>query len=165
MYMFRSPRLSELMCEELPNIAYQRRLSFRTNEQQVIDIWKVLNKTIFDGKLSLPIIEVVPRCRQYWGICIGEYYRPKFKKSYCKIRVMDKWYCKQWLITTLAHEMCHQYQWDILGEERKQMGLEPIMSHGPSFYIFRDRLAKYGIPLKRHHRVKRWFKHQDMMKA
>lgn len=163
--MFKKRRLRELMREELPNIAYQRRLSFRTSQEEVIELWKMLNKTIFDNRLELPEIEVVPRCRQYWGICIGSYYKIRGQKSYCKIRVMDKWFCKQWLITTLAHEMCHQYQWDIIGEERRHLGLDPIMSHGPSFYLFRDKLAMYGIPLKRHHRVKRWFKHQDMMKA
>jgi len=71
----------------------------------------------------------------------------------------------QWFITTLAHEMCHQYQWDVQGIERRKIGKEPIMSHGPSFFELRDKLKKHGISLKSAHGRKRWFKHQDFFKC
>lgn len=163
--MLKRSILTEMMQEPLPSIGYQKRLLYRTNEREVKRIYEILNYYVFDGKLKMPVIEVMPRCRQYWGICFGSYTKNRYTRSYCKIRVMDKWFCKQWLITTLAHEMCHQYQWDIEGDKRDKKGLNRIMSHGPSFYIFRDRLALYGIPLKRHHRIRRWFKHQNMFKA
>ena len=78
---------------------------------------------------------------------------------------MDKWYCKQWLITVLAHEMCHQYQWDVQGPKRLKAGKEPMLSHGPSFFVFRDKLAKHGIALKNSHSRRRWFKHQNFFKC
>ena len=47
----------------------------------------------------------------------------------------------------VAHEMVHQYQWDILSNDREDQGLPPIMSHGPSFFAWREPLAEYNIPL------------------
>ena len=163
--MFKNANLLELMREELPAIAYQKRLCYRTDHDEVVALYKLLNKKIFNNKLSMPTIEVVPRCRTYWGYCFGSNKRSKGKKSYCTIRVMDKWFCRQWLIIVLAHEMCHQYQWDIIGEERLKKGKEPIMSHGPSFYLFRDKLKKHGIPLKRWQRTRKWFKTQNVFKC
>lgn len=78
---------------------------------------------------------------------------------------MDKWYCRQWLITTLAHEMCHQYQWDIIGEQRISGGKDRLMSHGPSFFIFRDKLKDQGISLKTAHRSRKWFRYQNLFRA
>lgn len=153
------------MAGELPSLSYQKRLCYRTNYDEVVAIYKLLNKTIFNNKLEIPIIEVVPRCRKYWGMCFGTHERLPGKRSYCKIRLMDKWYCKQWLISTLAHEMCHQYQWDIVGNQRIKKGKDRLMSHGPTFYIFKEKLAKHGISLKRAHGKRRWFKHQDFFKC
>jgi hypothetical protein len=125
----------------------------------------MLNWYIFDNALSMPTLEVVPRCRKYWGMCYGSYDAPIRNRSSCKIRLMDKWYCKQWLVAVLAHEMCHQYQWDIQGLERRKVGKDPIMSHGPSFFVFRDRLKKHGISLKGAHSRRKWFLYQNLFKA
>jgi len=163
--MYRKTSIIDLMCEELPPITYQKRLCYRTDRDEVIVLYKMLNRLIFNNKLLMPEIEVMPRCRKYWGMCYGSYDEPTLYKSSCKIRLMDKWYCKQWLITTLAHEMCHQYQWDVQGIERRKIGKEPIMSHGPSFFVFRDKLKAHGISLKSAHGRKRWFKHQNLFKC
>ena len=103
--MFRKANLAELMREELPPIAYQKRLLYRTDRDEVIALYRLINKTIFNNKLKMPEIEVMARCRKYWGMCYGSYDEPTKNRSSCKIRLMDKWYCRQWLITTLAHEM------------------------------------------------------------
>jgi hypothetical protein len=163
--MFRKPVLLDMMREELPSIGYQKRLSYRTDYNEVVSLYRLINKTIFNNKLIMPTIEVMPRCRTYWGMCFGSVEMPTNRKSYCKIRLMDKWYCKQWLISTLAHEMCHQYQWDVQGLQRLHQGKEPIMSHGPSFFVYRDKLAKHGISLKRSHSRRKWFKRQDFFKC
>ena len=163
--MFKKANLTELMREELPPIAYQKRLYYRTDYDEVVRLYRMLNKSIFNNKLIMPEIEVMPRCRKYWGMCYGSLEMPTKTESFCKIRLMDKWYCKQWLITVLAHEMCHQYQWDVQGVERLNRGKEPIMSHGPSFFVFRDKLKKHGISLKSAHSKRKWFKHQNLFKA
>jgi hypothetical protein len=79
--------------------------------------------------------------------------------------MMDKWFCPQWFVTTLAHEMVHQFQWDVLGPERQDNGKDWLMSHGPSFYAFREDLEPHNISLKVAHSQRRWFKHQDLFKA
>jgi hypothetical protein len=163
--MFRKANLAELMREELPPIAYQKRLCYRTDYDEVVALYRLINKTIFNNKLIMPEIEVMPRCRKYWGMCYGSLTMPTKSKSYCKIRLMDKWYCRQWLINVLAHEMCHQYQWDIEGMKRLNKGKEPIMSHGPSFFIFREKLKKHGICLKGAHSKRKWFLYQNLFKC
>jgi hypothetical protein len=52
------------------------------------------------------------------------------------------------MITVLAHEMVHQYQWDIYSVKRERQGLTNIMSHGPSFFEWKDRLAEFAIDLR-----------------
>jgi len=163
--MFRKTSLAEIMREDLPPIAYQKRLCYRTDRDEVVRLYRMLNKQIFNNKLIMPEIEVMGRCRKYWGMCYGSTTMPTKTKSYCKIRMMDKWYCRQWLVIVLAHEMCHQYQWDVQGLKRLNKGKEPIMSHGPSFFVFRDKLKKLGIPLKSAHSRKRWFLHQNVFKC
>lgn len=163
--MFKNKSLHELMLEDLPSISQQKRLTYRTTHAEVTALYRLINKTIFNNKLLMPELEVAPRCREYWGLCFGSFIRPTARKSNCKIRLMDKWYCRQWLIIVLAHEMCHQYQWDVQGIERRKMGKDPIMSHGPSFFVFRDKLKKHGISLKSAHGRKRWFKHQNFFKC
>jgi hypothetical protein len=157
--------LLNLMHEPLPNISYQKKMGYRTHIGEVENLYKLINESVFDNKLSMPEIIVKGRCRQYWGVCFGEIEKPDESHSYCRIKLMDKWFCRQWLITTLAHEMCHQYQWDIISEERKLLGKEPIMSHGPTFFIHRPRLAEHMISLKRYHGMKSWFKTQDFFKS
>lgn len=159
--------LRELMKEDLPNRTFQKKLSYRTSEREVLALFNLLNKEVFSDTLPIPDIHVMARCRKYWGYCIAKSHSlsEDKKKSNCIIRLSDKWYCRQWLILILAHEMCHQYQWDVLGHQRIKEGKEPIMSHGPSFFIFREKLGKYGIPLKRALGTGQWFKHQNLFKC
>lgn len=159
-----SPILA-MMETPLPSIGQQKRLTYRTDINEVTRIYKMLNWYVFDYELPMPALEVVPRCRDYWGICYGAIAHLPYRRSSCKIRIMDKWYCKQWMINTLAHEMCHQYQWDIIGQERLEAGKQPIMSHGPSFFLVRERLKEHGISLKTAHSRRRWFTYQSLFKA
>jgi hypothetical protein len=78
---------------------------------------------------------------------------------------MDKWFCAQWAVTVIAHEMVHQHQWDIEGPKRWRKGKDFLMSHGPTFFRFRDKLEKYGISLKTAHSQRKWFKHQDLFRC
>lgn len=165
--MSKSSQLYQLMCEDLPNLSYQKRLRYRTSHREVLAFYKIINEEIFNNKLPVPKIQIQARCRKYWGFCIANDFHPGLdsSKSDCIIRLSDKWFCKQWLITTLAHEMCHQYQWDVESRKRARQGLEPIMSHGPTFFIFKEKLAKHGVSLKRAHGMKRWFRHQNFNKC
>jgi hypothetical protein len=77
----------------------------------------------------------------------------------------DRWYCRHWLIMAVAHEMVHQYQWDIESKRRKRQGLPSIMSHGPTFFSWRDKLKKHGIPLKTYNDHDRWFQTQHLFRC
>ncbi len=165
--MSKTSRLYELMSEDLPRKTYQKRLSYRTSKREVAALYGIINHEIFNDQLVRPEIQIMARCREYWGYCLANDILPKLDRtvSNCKIRLSDKWFCKQWLISTLAHEMCHQYQWDVESVHRIRKGKDPIMSHGPTFFKFKDKLAKHGISLKRSHGQKRWFKHQNLFKC
>ena len=163
--MIRKSKLIALMAESLPNLSSQKKLLYRTTLAEVVELYHTINDEIFDNKLPIPEIQVVPRCRQYWGYCFAKEPEPIHKtESNCILRLSDKWYCKQWLITILAHEMCHQYQWDIDSHERLKYGHEPLMSHGPSFFKYKAKLANVGISLRRAHGNSAWFKHQNLFK-
>lgn len=163
----KTSRLYRLMSRELPTITEQKRLSYRTDEAEVRYLFRLINKEVFNNELPIPTFQVVPRCRDYWGLCEAKHFEPNpdTPRSDCIIRLSDKWFCKQWLITTLAHEMCHQYQWDVYSKKRVEKGLEPIMSHGPSFFQFKTKLARHGIPLRLGSSKRLWFKHQNLFKC
>lgn len=156
--------LTEIMELPLPPLHLQRRLLYKPTKSEVRHVYETINNLVFDNELRMPKIILAERCRKYWGMCIADT-KLQYTGSYCHIKLMDKWFCPQWMVTTLAHEMCHQYQWDIEGPKRAKEGKEYIMSHGPSFFLFRDRLAKHNISLKTSHGQKRWFKHQDLFKC
>lgn len=165
--MSKNSPLYQMMSEVLPNLSYQKKLRYRTSHKEVSELFHLLNEAIFDDRLPVPKIQIMARCRKYWGYCIAEDFHPNYAsdKSECTIRLSDKWFCKQWLITTLAHEMCHQFQWDVESRIRVKHGLEPIMSHGPTFFQFKAKLAKHGIDLKRGHGIRRWFRHQSFKRC
>lgn len=165
--MSKYSQLYHLMNEDLPNITSQRRLSYRTTQHEVESLFELINKEIFNNRLPMPEFQIMSRCREYWGFCLAKECVPDLDtiKSNCIIRLSDKWYCKQWLILTLAHEMCHQYQWDIDSKKRMRKGIAPLMSHGPSFFKHRNKLAKYGIPLKKALGMRKWFTYQNLFKC
>ena len=156
--------LAQIMDSPLPPVYIQRRLPYRPSKSDVKHVYEQLNWLIFDNRLHMPKLVLAGHCRKYWGMCIAET-DVNSTGSYCTIKLMDKWFCPQWMVTTLAHEMCHQYQWDIDGPKRSKKGKDFIMSHGPSFFLYRNKLAKQGISLKTSHGQKRWFKHQDLFKC
>lgn len=160
----RSATLRDLMALPLPPIYQQKRLVFRPDYWHINYVYRLLNDCIFDNELKKPEIILAPRCRTYWGMCLGETRRQN-TGSYCRIRMMDKWISAQWMITTLAHEMAHQYQWDIIGPEREEEGKDFLMSHGPTFFQFRERMEEHDISLKVSHSQRRWYKHQNLFKA
>lgn len=156
----------EMMSQDVPNLTFQKKKGYRTSHREIVYLFKLLNKHTFNNELPLPEFRIINRFQDYFGLCSAKYFVPvSSKRSNCVITLNNKWYCKQWLIMILAHEMCHQYQWDILSFKRQKEGKQPIMSHGPTFFIFRDKLAKHGIPLRREYSVRKWFKYQNLFKC
>ena len=155
-------QLRRLLETPLPSISQQRRKPYRPDEQEINRIYSLINRAIFDGQMRRPRI-VTGREVDALGWCIGM--RPPTRtRSGCVIRLTDKWFSVHWLIFVMAHEMCHQYQWDILGPQRQAQGRQPMMSHGPSFLMHRQRLAEIGVPLLKKIYMYRWFQYQDLRK-
>lgn len=164
--MARPNPLRRIMELELPSLTYQRRKLFRPGDEDISYAYKIINKYVFDNCLRMPVIEQGV-LRKAWGVCE---WRSNFENgSWVKIRLMDKWFCPQWFMNTLAHEMVHQYQWDIYRWEHLDYYGRPMHEcsggHGPSFYMWRERFEHYGLNLKIYHSQRRWFRHQDFTKC
>lgn len=153
------------MREPLPSITAQKRLLYRPTIKEVQKFYDIINCEVFDNILPPTKLVIKSHCRGYWGKCHADDFNRRKRYSQCVITLSDKWYCKQWLLNTLAHEMAHQYQWDVYGKERCKINRDPVLNHGPSFYQYKERLAQYGIILKRTIRSDKWFKYQQLHKC
>lgn len=160
----KNSKLHQMMNEDLPSIYQQKRKSYTTTINEIRKIYKLINSEVFNDKLPNAKLILKKRIPDAWGMCIGNKL-PTKTKSGCILIIGRNWYCKQWLIMTIAHEMSHQYQWDVIGYNRLQKNKEPLMSHGPTFYKFRSKMNRVGIPLKRVIHGSNWFKKQNLLKC
>ena len=161
--MARPNPIRAIMEAELPSITYQRRLGFRPSNKDINYIYNKLNFYLFDNRLRRPVITQGSR-RQTWGFCNWDE-ELHDTGSYTTIKLMDKWFCPAWFVQTLAHEMVHQYQWDITRFEEYDGKMPESGAHGPSFFAHRERFDYYCLRLKTAYGMKRWFKHQDWYKC
>jgi len=160
--MARPNPIRRIMETPLPGITYQRRKQFRPTEQDIIYSYNIINRHVFKNQLTRPEIQV-KQLQKQWGNCSWSLNQEP-SGSHCVIRLVPNWFCVQWFMNTLAHEMVHQYQWDIHRHELQLEGREIYMNsgaHGPSFFAWRDDFEHYGLYLKTWFGQKRWFKHQD----
>lgn len=142
-----------LMQTTLPNRSTQRRKLYRPGIDELHRVYDLINEFIFDHALTRPEITTV-NSRKFLGQCVGT-------NDSCRIVLNDRWYCVQWMVITLAHEMAHQYQWEVIGNDRVAMGKKRKMGHHNTFYIHKPRMTEYGIMLKRHINHEAWFEHLD----
>lgn len=163
--MYHSKKLKKLMSQDLPSLTYQRKLSYKANVREVKKLYKLINAAIFNNRLVMPRIKVKSRLMGSWGECLGVDQEFQKNRSRCMIIMNKRWYCKQWLIMSLAHEMVHQYQWDIISKRRRSQGLDNIMSHGPTFFQWRNKFARHKIPLKTYSGSDKWFATQHLFKC
>ena len=168
--MARTSLITQYMTAQLPSVSQQKRLPFRPSVDDAVTLYRSLNRNIFDNHLTQPDIDLYQQ-QKTWGLCHWMEHRQKTASwgkpgTWCRISLNDKWFCPQWFCTTLAHEMVHQYQWDIERFNKTGFNIrENSGAHGPSFFAWRDRLAHWGIDLKTAHGQKRWFRHQDFNKC
>ena len=83
-------KLMLLMSEPLPSLILQKKLSYRTTKREVRELYNIINEEVFDNALPIASIEVKSHCRGYWGLCIGDGFSIKKKKSQCIIILSDK---------------------------------------------------------------------------
>jgi hypothetical protein len=128
--------------------AYCRKRKYDANEDDAVEAYHLLNKYVFDNVLNCPKFNI-KRTRGYWGMCDGRMDMSDERFFVEEIILSKKFTHKAMFVATLAHEMVHQWQWEVLSPQRYEEGKTPIMSHGPSFYAWRKPLHKYLIPLTR----------------
>ena len=165
--MARPNPIRSIMAMPLPSITYQRRKSFRPSTADINYAYNIINRYVFDGVLVRPEI-TQGTIHKAWGIC-NWYNHEQETGSWCNIRIMDKWFCHHWFMNTLAHEMIHQYQYDVYRWEYLDYYGRPMYDksagHGPSFFVWRERFEHYGLNLKTWFRQRKWFIHQDFNKC
>ena len=162
--------ISRYLNAPLPSRSEQRRLPFRPEPQEIEALYRSLNKHIFENELTQPEIYMhsIKKC---WGLCNWEDVRQKRgshgkRGTWCNIELSDKWFSPQWCVAVLAHEMVHQYQWDIERFSNNGFNIHEYSgAHGPSFFAWKARFAYWGIDLKTSYGIRRWFKHQDFHKC
>jgi hypothetical protein len=151
----------------LPSITYQRRKQFRPTDIDVIYAYNAINRHVFENQLKRPEI-TLGQIRDSWGNC-SWLLKKDYTGSHCRIWLADKWFCPHWFINVLAHEMVHQWQWDIYRWDHHEIhGREMHLDsggHGPSFFAWRDTFLDFGLHLKSWHRQRLWFAHQDFTKC
>lgn len=158
--MARPHPLRVLMATPLPTLSEQRAKCYRPSLREVYKIYGLLNKYIFRNRLHRPKIHLA-RCRDYWGLCTGLWH-PTRSGALCEIKLSDKFYCIQWLVAVLAHEMVHQYQWEVLGRSLLAEGKYSVMNHGSTFYEWKDAFAEYNLPLNLFiTSANKWFEQQN----
>lgn len=165
--MARPNPIRALMAQPLPSITYQRRKYFRPDHHDINYAYKIINKYVFNNALRKPEI-IVKQLPKQWGNCLWNAEKQS-SGSYCTITLVPNWFCAQWFMNTLAHEMVHQYQWDIYRFDHLDYYGRPMYensgAHGPSFFEWRDQFEYYGLYLKTWFGQKRWFRHQDFTKC
>ena len=161
--MARPNPLLKMMQEPLPSITFQKRKLYRPDIDEVNYIYNKVNKYVFNNELARPPI-TLGHYKGFWGECTGH---DEFtnRGTYCTIKISKSWFCLQWLVTTIAHEMAHQYEWDILGDWHEHNGQDRRMTHRQAFFTHKAIMAKYGISLKTAHSQRKWFKYQDFSKC
>ncbi len=165
--MARPNPLRRIMEAELPSLTYQRRKMFRPRAHDVVYAYDLINRQVFKNQLYRPDIKM-GRVNRAWGSCQWHWGEQR-TGSYCDLWIADKWFCTQWFMNVLAHEMVHQWQWDVYRwDHQEYFGREPNTNgggHGPSFFAWRDEFDYYGLNLKSWHRTKKWFRYQDFNKC
>lgn len=158
--------LRSIMERPLPPKMFQRRKQYRPNLDEVLYTYKLCNYYIFDNQLSMPEI-TMGHPKKCWAYCAW-FNEPQSEGTYCRIHINRYWFCRQWFINTFAHEMVHQWQWDIYrpaDNPNYNKYSNKSMGHGPSFFRWRDKFKEHGLCLKRDFGQKRWFKHQNFNKC
>ena len=98
------------------------------------EIFRNINRNVFNDELSMPKFRLVTSA-DFWGECAGSL----DDSGLCTIKLNKIFPSKRLFIVTMAHEMVHQWEW--LNYES--------MSHGKTFFVWRNELKKYNIPLNR----------------
>jgi hypothetical protein len=135
--------LERMMAKPIPNRAEYWRNEYRPTRQKIALTYNLLNKTFFKDKLERPTIQVY-RQRECWGWAnLLDNYRVDMGLNH-------RYPCEQFFIGVLAHEMIHQWQWEVDAPWRRKNGIRIQTCHGENFIAWKDTFAEYEIPFGMH---------------
>lgn len=171
--MSRPNLVTQYLNAPLPTVMEQKKFPFRPNVTEVDSLYRAINRCVFDNQLTQPEITLYS-LKDCWASCSWELLRQRRSSwgksgTWCTIQLNDKWYSPQWMVTILAHEMVHQWQWDVyrwqhLKRNKREMFLLSG-AHGPSFHSWRGKMEEWGIWLKITYSDTSWWRHQDLFRC
>lgn len=108
---------------------------YKPTKEEVMRWFNIINREIFNKNLP-PFREIeIKRRHKCWGECIG--HTDKFQNRFSKVSLNHHMKSKKHFIEVLIHEMVHHYQWIH----------ENTMSHGDSFFAWKNKLSKFKVNL------------------
>jgi len=147
-----------IMQTPLPPIDYQKKRLYAPTETEILELHRLLNEKVFNNQLRVPPLKL--KNMGHFGMCYGHVATSKIP-HHAALALRRRYQCVQWVMLILAHEMAHQYQWEVDGPIRIAEGKKPLLSHGPTFYKFNKTLTAYGIPLRSSYDVPLWLATQN----
>lgn len=103
----------------------------------------VLNAVVFDGVIPKFYDIKIQRIRNEFAWAIPFYDTEDETKKWCTLKIDTSFHSFKKFLIVLAHEMIHCWQWIVEGE----------MTHGKTFFQWREKLAEHEIPLYRGYHV------------
>ena len=114
---------------------------FRPSISDCREIFRQINRQVFNNELEMPKFRLV-YSKEFWGECVGSI----DNQTSVTIKMNKSFLSRRLFINTMAHEMVHQWEW--LNYEN--------MTHGKTFFLWRDQLKNFNITLSRHYRIKHY---------
>ena len=113
-------------------------LKYKTTYKDIKKYFKLINKHVFDGKLSpFNDVQLVNKPRSYIGQVVVSDKIGKGTRNYI-LEMLKSYSNKQEFVDTLAHEMIHLYQMANLGDTG---------NHNDIFKSFRPKLNTIGLDI------------------
>ena len=113
-------------------------LKYRTTYKDIKKYFKLINKHVFDGKLSpFNDIQLVNKPRSYIGQVVVQDKERKGTRSFT-LEMLKSYSNKKEFVDTLGHEMIHLFQMQNMGDTG---------NHNDIFYSFRPKLNAIGLDI------------------
>ena len=119
---------------------YGNEREFKLKVNKISDVYKILNREIFNNRLNKPYILIR---RMHGALGLFEF-NPYATKHCYRITLHNKFKNFQEFVEILGHEMVHYYQKLILKQNSAK--------HNKEFYSFKRKFKKIGLNLKRVYR-------------
>ena len=119
---------------------YGNEREFKLKVNKISDVYKILNREIFNNRLKKPYISI----RRMSGALGLFEFNPYASKHCYKIILHNRFRNFQEFVEILGHEMVHYYQKLILKQNSAK--------HNKEFYSFKKKFIKIGLNLKRVYR-------------